>query len=367
MKFILISPKNRTVWNFRGDLVKEIIAKGYEVVVTGPDDTGVDKIEALGARFVEIPMNKTGTSIIGDLKYCKALKKLLKEEKPDATLGYTVKPCVYGAIAAKKAKVKNITSLVTGGGYTFTATSFKARVLGFIVRSLYRIGFSKADQVVFQNQDDLNEFCERMLVKREKCGYVNGSGVNLEHFEPAPLPEEPTFFMLSRLLKSKGVGEYLEAARIVKQKYPQARFCILGKYETAMQDALDREYVEQFIADGIVERFDETTEVRPYYAMSSVYVLPSYREGTPRTVLEAMAMGRPIITTDTQGCRETVKDGVNGFLVPVKDSNAVAEKMIWFIEHPNQIQVMGQESLKYVEDKFDVRKVNAEMIRLMKI
>ncbi len=365
MKFVLISPKNRTAWNFRGDLIKEIIARGYEVIVTGPDQTDVDRIEALGARFKEIPMNKTGTSVLADLHYKKVLTVFLREEKPDATLGYTVKPCIYGAMAAKAAGVKNITSLVTGGGYTFISTSLKARVLGLIVRILYRVGFSKATQVIFQNRDDMNEFCDKGLVKKEKCSFVNGSGVNLSYFESEPLPEQLTFFMLSRLLKSKGVGEYLEAARIVKAKYSEARFIILGKYENAMQDALDREYIEGFIRDGIIERFDETSDVRPYYAMCSVYVLPSYREGTPRTVLEAMAMGRPIITTDTEGCRETVKNGVNGFLVPIKNSQAVADKMTWMIEHQDQIKQMGQQSLEYVKDKFDVNKVNADMIRIM--
>lgn len=367
MKFVLISPKNRTVYNFRGDLIKEIINKGYEVVVTGPDMTDVDKIEALGARFKEIPMEKTGTSIASDLKYCEKLTRFLKDEKPDVTLGYTVKPVVYGAIAANRAGVKNINCLITGGGYTFISRSVKARILGLIVRNLYRIGLSNATHVIFQNKDDLEEFCSKHLVSKKKCSYVNGSGVNIDQFKPAQLPDEPTFFMLSRLLKSKGVGEYLEAARTVKKQYPQAKFKLLGKYEYVMQDAMDKDYVETFIKDGTVERFEETDDVRPYYEMCSVYTLPSYREGTPRTVLEAMAMGRPIITTDTQGCRETVKDGVNGFFVPVKNSDAIAEKMIWFIEHPEAIQEMGQQSYQYVLEKFDVNKVNADMIRIMKL
>lgn len=364
MKFVLISPKNRTVYNFRGELVKEIIDKGYEVVVTGPDRVDIDKIEALGARFLEIPMNKTGTSVKGDLEYCRRLTALLKKERPDATLGYTVKPVVYGAIAAKRAGVKNINSLVTGGGYTFIATSLKARVLGLIVRTLYRVGLGKANHVIFQNPDDLKEFTEKGLVKKGKCEYVNGSGVNLEQFKVEPLPDTISFFCLSRLLKSKGVCEYLEAARVVKDKHPGVKFYLLGKYETAMQDAVDKKYVEDFIRDGIVERFEETSDVRPYYRDCSVYVLPSYREGTPRTVLEAMAMGRPIITTDTQGCRECV-DGENGFLVPVKDAQSVAEKMSWFVEHPEQIERMGHESRRLVEDKFDVNKVNENMIRIM--
>lgn len=366
-KFILISPKNRTVWNFRGDLLKEIRKKGYDVIVTGPDQTDVEKIEDLGVRFKEIPMNKTGTNIVGDLKYCKALYYFLRQEKPYVTLGYTVKPVVYGAIAANLARVPDINSLVTGGGYTFIATSMKARVLGLVVRNLYRVGLGMADHVIFQNQDDLKEFTERKLVSRKKCSFVNGSGVNLDHYEQTAYPKTVTFFCLSRLLKSKGVGEYLEAARMVKKKHPEAKFYLLGKYETSMQDALPQDYVESFIRDGIVERFEETDDVRPYYGMCSVYVLPSYREGTPRTVLEAMAMGRPIITTDTQGCRETVKEGENGFLVPIKDAEAVAEKMFWFLDHPEKIPEMGNVSLQYVREKFNVSKVNADMIRIMEL
>ena len=366
-KFVLISPKNRTVYNFRGDLVREIIARGYEVVVTGPDQTDVDRIEALGTRFVELPMNKTGTNIAGDLRYCMSLAGILRREKPDATLGYTVKPAIYGALAAEMAGVQNINSLITGGGYTFTATTPKAKALGVLVRTLYRMGLRRADHIIFQNPDDMQEFCDRGLAPKSRSSCVHGSGVNLNQFEPAPLPERMTFFMLSRLLKSKGVREYLEAARIVKSKYPDARFTLLGKYEAAMQDAVERECVEGFIADGVIERYDETTDVRPYYADCSVYVLPSYREGTPRTVLEAMAMGRPIISTDTQGCRETVENGRNGFLVPVQDSEAVAQRMIWFIEHPDEIEPMGQESLELVRQKFDVHKVNADMLRIMQL
>lgn len=367
MKFLLISPKNRTVYNFRGDLIREILNKGYEVVVTGPDRTDVDKIEELGARFVEIPMNKTGTNIFGDLKYFQKLYQLLRQEKPDVTLGYTVKPCTYGAIAAKLAGVKNVNSMITGGGYTFTATTLKARILGVIVKTLYRIGLFKADHVIFQNRDDLDEFTSLRLVSRKKCDVVNGSGVNTKHFETEKLPAETAFFMLSRLLKSKGVREYLKAARALKRRHPEIKFYLLGKYETEMQDAVDREWVESFIEDGTIERFDETSDVRPYYAMCSCYVLPSYREGTPRTVLEAMAMGRAIITTDTNGCRETVKDGVNGYLVPIKDSRELARKMNLMAEHPQLFIKMGRESRKYAEEKFAVDKVNAEMLRIMNI
>lgn len=367
MKFLLISPKNRTVYNFRGELVKSIIQKGYEVIVTGPDQTDVDRITALGARFVEIPVNKTGTSIVGDLKYCKALKKLMRTEKPDVTLGYTIKPVVYGALAAASAGVKNINCLITGGGYTFTATSLKAKVLGCIVRCLYKLAFRKADHIIFQNPDDLQEFINRKLAPEKKCSVVNGSGVDMTRFTPLPFPKETSFFMLSRLLYSKGVAEYLQAAEIVKKSHPETNFYLLGKYETDMQDAVPKEYIERFIEQGIVERFEETNDVRPYYEKCSVYVLPSYREGTPRTVLEAMACGRPILTTDANGCRQTVREGETGYLVPVRNSAALAEKMKAFIKQPEMISQMGQKSAEFCQQQFDVQKVNEKMFEIMQI
>ena len=163
------------------------------------------------------------------------------------------------------------------------------------------------------------------------------------------------------------VREYLEAARLVKEKHPEVDFYLLGKYETEMQDAIPKEEIEQYINDGIVTRFDETNDVRPYYEKCSVYVLPSYREGTPRTVLEAMSMGRAVITTDTQGCRGTVIDGKTGYLVPVKNSQAVAEKMLTFIENPELISQMGAESAKYCREKFDVNIVNNDMCKYLNI
>ena len=367
MKFLLISPKNRTVYNFRGNLIKKIISLGYEVVVTGPDTENIDRILELGARFVEIPMKKTGTSIVGDLKYCYNLFRLMRHEKPDVTLGYTVKPVVYGVLAAKLAGVKNINGMVTGGGYTFTAKTLKARLLGIIVRILYKFGFLCTDHIIFQNSDDLEEFCQIGLCRRKKCSVVNGSGVDMKQFTTSPLPDRPIFFMLSRLLKSKGVKEYLEAAKIVKQKYPEAKFALLGKLEYEMQDAVSESFINEYINDGTIELYPETNDVRPYYEKCSVYVLPSYREGTPRTVLEAMAMGRPIITTETNGCKETVKDGVNGFLVPVGDSKKLAEAMIKFIKSEELIAQMGKESLKYCSEKFEVNKVNQTMCEFMQL
>jgi len=367
MKFILISPKNRTAYNFRGELIKDIISAGYEVIVTGPDRDNVDKIESLGARFVEIPMNKNGVNPAEDLKYQKALEKLFKKEKPDVTLGYTSKPVIYGAIAAKKAGVPHIVSMVTGAGYAFTANSSKAKVIRTIMSVLYKKAFKCADTVIFQNSDDQNEFVSNNLVKENKCKVVSGSGVDTERFYVAPYPKTVSFFMLSRLLKSKGVREYLEAAETVKKQYPDVNFYLLGKYETNMQDAIEKDEIERYINDGVITRFEETDNVLPYYEKCSVYVLPSYREGTPRTVLEAMSMGRAVITTDAPGCRETVIDGKTGFLVPVKDSMSVSERMLDFIKNSDLIRTMGEAGSVYCREKFDVKKVNKDMLSYLRI
>lgn len=362
MKIIFVSPKNRTVYNFRGDLIKEIVALGHEVLVTGPNDIDVDKIEALGAKFVKIPMEKTGVNAKSDLKYIFALRRLFKSEKPDITFGYTIKPVVYGAIAAKAAGVKSRCSMVEGLGYIFTANTRKARILRPIVKTLYRIGFSCAQRVIFINPDDLKDFTDMKLLGKKKCCLVNGAGVNLEHFKREPLPEEPVFFMLSRALISKGVRVYLEAARLVHEKHPNIRMMLLGEIDESMQDSLKKEEVEEYIQKGIIEYYPENPDVRSFYRQCSVFVLPSYREGVPRTVQEAMAMGRPIITTDAPGCRETVVDGKTGFFVPTGDSKALAAAMEKFIADPALIKQMGDESYELCKNKFDVRKINKDML-----
>jgi len=362
LKFVLISPKNRTAWNFRGDLIKDIINLGYDVIVTGPNDVDVDKIEALGARFVKIPMEKTGVNVMSDLKYIKALKKLFKEEKPDVTLGYTIKPVIYGAIAAKQAKVPRRYSMIAGAGYVFVAKTTKAKIIRMLVKILYRIGFSCAHKVVFMNPDDLQDFTSLKLLKKDKCCMVNGSGVNMQRFEREPLPKKPVFFMLSRALRCKGVSEYLEAAQIVHERHPDVRIMYLGEIDESMQDSLKQTEVQKYIDSGIIEYYPEHPDVRVYYRQCSVFVLPSHREGIPRTVQEAMAMGRPVIVTDAPGCRETVKNGETGYLVPVGNPQALADTMCKFIENPDLINKLGEASYEYCKEKFDVCKVNKTLL-----
>ena len=366
MKFILVSPKNRTAYNFRGDLVKKIIKAGYEVIITGPNRDNVEKVEELGARFVEIPMNKNGVNPLKDFAYMNALRKLFKEEKPDVVLGYTSKPVIYASMAGKLAKVPHKVAMVTGAGYAFTAKTKKAKIIKLIMSVLYKIGFMCADTVIFKNSDDKEQFINEKLVRADKCKIVNGSGVNMEKFSFEPYPQQMTFFMLSRVMYSKGIREYLEACEIVKAKYPEIRCMLLGACE-GIQDSLSQEDLNTYINKGIIEHFGETDTVVDYYKQCSVYVLPSYREGTPRTVLEAMSMGRAVITTDAPGCRETVVNGETGFLVPVQNGQAVAEKMIEFIENPELVVTMGKKSSEYCKSKFDVIKVNEDMCKYLKI
>ncbi len=371
MKFILVSPKNRTVYNFRGDLIKKIIKSGYEVVVTGPNQIGVDKILELGARFVEIPNNKNGVNPFSDLRYKKQLQKLFEVEKPDVVLSYTSKPVIYGSIASKKAEKRlgkhiHTVAMITGVGYAFTSNTFKAKLIRFIMSIMYKKALKKADKVIFQNEDDKRQFELLKLVRETKTVVVNGSGVNTEKFCVVEHPERLTFFMLARIMYSKGVREYLQACKIVKEQFPEVRCMLLGACE-GIQDSLSKQDLDPYIEAGIIEYFGETDRVADYYQQCSVYVLPSYREGTPRTVLEASSMGRAIITTDAPGCRGTVIDGKTGFLVPVKDGVVLAEKMIEFIKNPELVQSMGNASAEFCRKKYDVEKVNASMCEYLNI
>lgn len=364
--FLLISPKNRTVYNFRGDLIRRIQLYGYEVHVTGPDEDAIDSVLALGVKFHLIPMEKNGTDPRSDLKYEKLLHGLCEEIKPDVVLAYTAKPVCYGCHAAYAAGVPHVYALITGVGYAFTADTVKAKLVRTALVKLYKRALAHTDAVIFQNFDNRHLFEKLGLVKGVKSYVVAGSGVNTEYFAPAPLPKTLSFFMLSRLLYSKGIREYLDAARIVKKSHPEIQFKLLGNIQE-MPDALGASELAPYLDEGIVTRYDETSDVRPFYTESSVFVLPSYGEGTPRTVLEAMAMGRPIVTTDAPGCKETVVSGVNGFLVEPKSVTSLVGALMKFVDDPLLVESMGDKSRELVEKKYDVEIVNADMITILGI
>ena len=240
----------------------------------------------------------------------------------------------------------------------------KSRLVRAVMTRLYRASLRACPAVFFQNRDDEALFRARKMLRKEKSVLLRGSGVNLDHFAPKPLPEEPTFLCIARLIRDKGVGEYLQACRIVRQKYPSVPCLLLGPYDSN-PSAIRPEELLPYLQEQVVTYCGEQEDVRPYLERCSVFVLPSYREGTPKTVLEAMATGRAILTTDTVGCRETVREGENGFLVPVKDASALAERMCWFLEHSEEIPRLAENGRRMAEELFDVRKVNASICETM--
>lgn len=367
MKIMVISPKNKTVFNFRGDLVKEFIKHGYEVVVTGPNMEYVEDIKALGASFIEIPFVKDNIGIKGDLDYCKKLQKVMEQEKPDKIFSYTIKPVIYGSIAGKKAGIKEIYPMMTGLGRVYGTESLKAKVLQIITGFLYKKAFKGCKKVIFQNWDDMELFVNRKYLPKGKCEKVDGSGVNMERFAFTELPDTPTFLMISRIIKEKGIFEFCKAAETVKKTHPEARFVILGGYDKSI-GAIQPDELKLYTGTGIVEIPGEVKDVAPILKEAFVFVLPTYyREGIPRTILEAMASGKPIITTDWVGTREAVNDGENGFLVPIKNYEALADKMLYMIEHKDETRDMGKKSFELCKNKFDVNIINKRMLEIMEI
>ncbi len=366
-KIVIISQYSQSLINFRGDLIRAMVELGHKVICLGPEVGYKQPLQELGADYRQIPLHRTGLNPLKDVKTLFSLRKVLKEIKPDIVFSYTVKPIVYGSIAAHMVGVKRMYAMITGLGYVFIGQTFKQRLLTQIVAFLYRRGLKYNQVVFFQNPDDLHLFVSKSIVpKTAKPVLVNGSGINIEKFAFAPPKLSPVAFLLiARLIKDKGILEYVESARLLKQKYPDARFQLLGPLDINPA-AITQEQLERWTKEGIIEYLGKTNDVRPYIADASVFVLPSfYREGTPRSVLEAMSMGRPIITTDAPGCRETVIDGRNGFLVPVKDVDALKSTMEKFIQEPDLISQMGRQSRIIAEEKYDVRKVNRAILQEM--
>lgn len=372
MTFLLIASFPDSLIKFRGPLLQAILAKGLEVHVAAPDLSGAEEVRneliALGITLHEIGLKRTGTNPFADLGTMAELWKLMRRIRPNYVLGYTIKPVIYGSLAAWLAGVPNRFSLVTGLGYAFTGdASGKRGVLRKLIQRLYRFGLSKSGKVFFQNPDDQALFRQLGLLPANisSC-VVNGSGVDVADYSVATLQEKPSFLLIARLLGDKGVREYAKAAAKVKEQYPQVSFKLVGWIDDN-PDAIGKHELDGWVNSGTFEFMGKLADVRPAIAGCNVYVLPSYREGTPRTVLEAMAMGRPVITTDAPGCRETVVDGDNGFLVPVQAVDELARAMIRFIEDPGLAARMGERSRQIAEEKYDVHKVNEFMLGEMGI
>lgn len=366
MKILVISPKNKTVFNFRGDLIKDMIAKGNDVYVTGPNKEFIEDINLLGIKkFIEVPFIKDNTSIKGDLIYFKKLKDTIKEIKPDLIFSYTIKPVIYGSIAGNLCGVKKIYSMVTGLGRIYASDGIKTRIIRNIIKYLYKIAFKGCNKVIFQNSDDIEEFIKEKYLPEEKCVIVNGSGVNMERFYRTAIPQDPVFLMVSRIIKEKGVLDFAKAARIVKEKVPNARFIILGGYDNSI-GALKESDIKEYIEDGSIELPGEVKDPVSFYNKSSVFVLPSYyKEGLPRTILEGMACGRPIITTNWTGCKEPIIDGVNGYLIPIKNPIELANKIYILATNRKKILEMSNAAYKTCLENYEVGIVNNQMRKIM--
>lgn len=376
MKFLMISSFLPSVLNFRGKLLEAISALGYDIHIMAPELSAYpeehQKLLALGYSVHEIPMQRTGTNPLADLKLLKSLYLQIRQIKPDYVLSYTIKPVIYGTLASWLAQVPHRFALITGLGYAFqNVESGKRSIFQKMVHGLYAQALKYTEKVFFQNPDDLKLFQEMHLLDLKKPSVVvNGSGVNVQDFEVMPLPlkeqgeVKASFLLIARLLGDKGVREYAEAARIIKARHPEAEFHLVGWIDDN-PSAIKQSELDAWIADGRLTYWGKLSDVRPAIQASAVYVLPSYREGTPRTVLEAMAMGRAIITTDAPGCRETVVNGVNGYLVAVKSVEDLVQSMQYLIEDPQLIIQMGQRSREIALNKYDVHQVNRHMLSEM--
>jgi glycosyltransferase involved in cell wall biosynthesis len=378
MKFLMICSYLPSALNFRGKLLEAIQAKGYEIHVFAPDLTDfadeLNQLQQLGYQIHEIPMQRTGTNPIKDLNTLMEMYHLIHQIKPDVVLSYTIKPVIYGTLAAWLAGVPKRYALITGLGYAFqNVESGKRSLFQKMVHGLYGYALKHTDKVFFQNPDDLKLFQDMHLLASNKATVVvNGSGVNVQDFEVMPLPlnsqgqVKTSFLLIARLLGDKGVREYAEAARIIKAKYPETEFHLVGWIDDN-PSAISQAELDTWVSEKTVNYWGKLSDVRPAIAASSVYVLPSYREGTPRTVLEAMAMGRAVITTDAPGCRETVSNGLNGYLVGVKSVDDLVQVMQYFIEDPKLIAYMGQRSREIALNKYDVHQVNKHMMTEMEL
>jgi glycosyltransferase involved in cell wall biosynthesis len=328
------------------------------------------RLEAQGLVVHDIPLRRTGMNPWADLKCMLHLWRLMRRIQPRFVMGYTIKPVIYGSLAAWFARVPQRFALITGLGYAFQGQDADVktrRLLRSLVQGLYALGLRKVHKVFFQNPDDEALFRTQQILRAGTLSYVvNGSGVNIAEHAPAPLPPAPRFLLIARLLGDKGVREYAQAAARIRARCPDA-VCSLVGWIDENPDAITQAELDAWTGQGTLQFLGRLNDVRPAIAACSVYVLPSYREGTPRTVLEAMAMGRAVVTTDAPGCRETVVDGVNGYLVPVRSVDALAAAMQRFLDDPDLARRMGAKSREIAESKYDVHKVNAVMLREMGI
>lgn len=359
---VLVGSYAPSLLNFRGKMLEEWVRLGHQVSATAPD--AGDEIKAglakIGVTYYNIPLQRRGLNPVNDWAYLWRLFRLFRRIKPDLVLGYTIKPVVYGSLAARLAGVKCISSMITGLGYTFVAMTPRARVLRGLAVFLYKLSMRHNRVVFFQNHDDLQVFADNnILPGTTRAVVIPGSGVDVDHYTPVALPKQDAFLMIARMVREKGVLDYMEAAKLLKVEYPDISFRMLGHTGKGTSYISEQELAQACEA-GIVEYLGTLKDVRTAIADCSVYVLPTHGgEGTPRTVLEAMAMGRAVITTDTPGCREAIIDGENGLLIPPRNVPALIAAMKRMLDARHERDKMGAANRDKAVQIYSVHKVNA--------
>ncbi len=369
MRVAFVGIQTTELLTFRREMLREMAAAGHEVLALAPErDAAVEtELAAMGVAFEAVHLHRAGMNPVRDAWTMLSLARQLRRFRADAILVTAAKPVIYGTLAARLARVPMRAAMITGIGSALSGgTGTRRRVLATVVRLLYRTGLHRAHVVFFQNGDDEALFVDLGLVGRhQRRVRIAGSGIDLQAFRSQPLPDGPvTFLMVARLLRDKGLYELVEAARRVRAVHPDVRIRLLGPLDPN-PEGITASDVDAIVAQGDVDYLGATEDVRPYLAAATVVVLPSYREGTPRSLLEAMAMGRPILTTDVPGCRETIESGHNGLLVPARDAGALAEAMLAMVETPAMLAQMGTAGRALVEARFDVHDVNRTILGAM--
>lgn len=360
---------------FRKDFIASCIECDYKVytLVSEYDNYWLEKIKSLGVDVITYDLSRSGLNPFKDLKTVFQLKKLISKYQPDIVFSFFSKPVIYGSISAYLCSVPNVVGMIEGLGSPFTehpnGQTFKMKIVQFFQVSLYRMVFPFINKIIFLNDDDPKDLisAKKIFHRKNAIHVLGGIGLNLQDYPYTPWDKSSKmcFVIVARLLIEKGIYEYLAAAKIVKEKYPNVCFRVIGGLDTKNPSGLTQRELDLVIQSGVIEYIGFTNQISEELKKSSVFVLPSYREGVPRSTQEAMAIGRPVITTDVPGCRETVIDGVNGFLVPKWDSKALAIKMCYFIENPEQVNLMGAESFKIAQEKFDALKVNEKLMKII--
>lgn len=369
MKILIVINDAKFFLSHRYDLAKGLQRSGYEVAVACPHSPAVKDIMEKGFLFFSIPLSRKGLNPIEAMKLIFALRKVYNQYKPEIIHHFSIKPIIFGSIAAKFNRHLKIINAPTGLGYVFTNDSFKAKILQVIVKKLYRFALTRICCLIFQNKDDLSVFQRLNLIKNNRAFIIRGSGIDLNNYKQTiNLAEnQPCLVILpARLLIDKGVVEFVNAARIVKQKGIQARFALVGDADNGNPASITMSQIAKWRQEKIVELWGWCSDMLLVYQQADIVCLPSYREGFPRVLLEAAATGKPIIATDAPGCREMVVEGKNGYLVPVKNSQILAEKIIFLAEKPELRKEMGLYSKRMVEENFSSNIINHQTLDIYK-